>query len=215
MEKNFNDVIIEIAGQLGCSSETLSKLIEKTSQMESLGARFARLNGYGSDASDNSENASHTVVLNFNYGNMLEQERKALEEFDINDADVDAFDYGRIDLNGKTVEQFKSEVRASLGEALAALKGPKRAKDTSNDLWFNKVLVFNKETVRISLVGQTVRKDVVEQGEFHKPKSKALTVAKDIIRYQAGCRSSKFRRFALDNFLNGNISLQGETLEIG
>jgi hypothetical protein len=211
--ENFNDVVVKVAAQMGISPEALEKLIRITNDMESNGAKYARVNEYGSDVSDNTESASHTVVLNINYGNMVKQEREALDAFDISQANVDAYDYNRIDLDGKSVEEFKSEVRAKLEEALTALKGPKKQKDTSADVWLNPILVFNLNTVRLSLVGQGVRKDVVEQGEFHKPKSKPLTVAKDIIRYQAGCRTSKYRRYAIDNF-NGNIRLQGETLEI-
>jgi hypothetical protein len=215
-QNEFNNAVRMIAQMNNLSEAAVLRLIELTSEMS--GTRFASLKEYRSDESDHSESASHLVQLGFNYANMKAQERKALEtikEEGVSGLGVDGYDYNRIDLDGKPLEEFKAEVRAALPKAIEAMLEPSsKKKDTSADLWLNKSVVVNRNTWRISIVGEEVRKSVVEQGEFHKPKSKALTIAKAIIRRAANVRTDKFRRFALDNFA-GRLNLQGETLDIG
>ena len=181
-----------------------------------MGARFARLNEYRSDKSDNTENASHTVLLNFSYANMLKDEKEKLRNFDVNAVDVNAWKYEGIDYEkqGYTLEEYKQAVKDALPTALAEINAPKQSKGEGNDVWLNKVMVFNLNTLRLSIVGEAVKKAVIEEGEYKKVASKPLTVAKQLIKKQANCRSEKYRRFAIDNF-EGAVKLQGETLEIG
>lgn len=218
MENNTSSIeqfLFQLATEWGVPPQALNKMIDKVSELEKLGARYARLNKYHSDASDNSEDASHTIMLNVNYGNMLKQEKEALANFDITTADVERFNYSNIDYasQGYTLESFKQAVKDALSEALDALNAPKKAKDTSTDIWLNNVMVLNTKTCRLSLIGQSVSKAVIEEGEFKQVASKPLTIAKKIIRHQAGCRTDKYRRFAIDN-LFGNVRLQGETIEM-
>jgi uncharacterized protein YqfA (UPF0365 family) len=94
------------------------------------------------------------------------------------------------------------------------MKAPKKAKDTSNDVWLNKILVFNVGTRRLSMVGEEVKKAVVQSGEYKKVASVPNTIAKALIRKQLDFRTDKYRRFTIDNF-EGELKLQGETLNIG
>lgn len=211
----WNDAVKMIARMNSLSEEAVLRLIELTGELS--GTRFANLKEYRSDKSDNSESATHLVQLGFSYANMKAQERKALEglnERGVEGLSVDGYDYGRIDLDGTPIEEFKASVREKLPEAIKAMLEPPKKKDNSADLWLNAVVVVNRNTWRMCVVGEEVRKSVVEQGEFHKPKSKALTIAKAIIRKAAQVRTDKYRRFALDNF-DGRLNLQGETLDIG
>lgn len=212
-QQSFDQVVAQLSAQWGCSPEKVARLIELTGSLENVGARFARLNEYRSDKSDNTESASHTVLLNFSYANMLKDEKEKLLNFDVNTVDVDAFDYSRINTGSLTLEQYKRAVKDALPTALAEMNAPKQVKDTSNDVWLNKVMVFNLNTLRLSIVGEAIKRAVVEEGEYKQVKSAPLTVAKQLIRKQAGCRSDKYRRFAIDNF-EGEAKLQGETLDI-
>jgi hypothetical protein len=219
MTKTLEQIIIEIATALGCSPDKVERLIEITNDMERIGARFARLNKYRSDKSDHTELASHTLLLNFSYANMLKQEKERLTTVNISAIDVERFNYERINFEKKgyaTVESYKVAVGEALETALAELRKPKESKDdeVSNDIWLNKVLVFNTNTQRLSIVGEEVKKVVVEQGEFKKVASDPKTTAKNLIKKQLDFRTDKYRRFAIDN-IEGELKLQGETLEIG
>lgn len=217
MTKTLEQIIIEIATALGCSPDKVERLIQITNDMESVGARFARLNKYRSDKSDHTELASHTLLLNFSYANMLKQEKERLTNVNISAIDVERFNYDRINFEKKgydNVESYKVAVAEELETALAEMRQPKESKGESNDIWLNKVLVFNTNTQRLSIVGEEVKKVVVEQGEFKKVASDPKTIAKELIRKQLDFRTDKYRRFAIDN-IEGELKLQGETLEIG
>jgi hypothetical protein len=217
MTKTLEQIIIEIATALGCSPDKVERLIEITNDMERIGARFARLNKYRSDKSDHTELASHTLLLNFSYANMLKQEKERLTTVNISAIDVERFNYDRINFEKKgydNVESYKVAVAEELETALAEMRQPKESKGESNDIWLNKVLVFNTNTQRLSIVGEEVKKVVVEQGEFKKVASDPKTTAKNLIKKQLDFRTDKYRRFAIDN-IEGELKLQGETLEIG
>jgi len=213
-QQSFDQVVAQLSAQWGCEPSKVTRLIELTSSLETRGARFARLNEYRSDKSDSTESASHTVLLNFSYENMLKDEKEKLLNFDVSKVDVNAHDYSSINTGLLTLDQYKQAVKDALPKALAEINAPKQTKGVSNDVWLNKVMVFNLNTLRLSIVGEAVKKSVVEEGEFKQVKSAPLTVAKQLIKKQANCRSEKYRRFAIDNF-EGALKLQGETLEIG
>ena len=97
--------------------------------------------------------------------------------------------------------------------ALNELQAPKQSKDTSNDIWLNKALVFNLNTLRLSIFGQSVTKSVEVKGEFKKVASAPKTIAKKLIELQAKGKAQTLRRFAIDNF-NGLIKVSGETILI-
>lgn len=148
---------------------------------------------------------------------MLKQEKERLTSVNIGAIDVERFHYDRINFEKKgyaTLEDYKVAVAEALETALQEMREPKQGKGESNDIWLNKVLVFNTNTQRLSIVGEEVKKVVVEQGEFKKVASDPKTTAKNIIRKQLDFRSDKYRRFAIDN-IEGEFKLQGETLEIG
>lgn len=212
-----NQIIAEIAALMGIRAEALEKLVDISIRMEGLGARRASLSNYRSDKSDNTELAKHYLQLQFNYNNMLEQEREALKNFDVSTVDVEAFNYSGIDYasQGYDLPAYKQAVREALPEALKALQEPKKSKDTSADVWLSKIIVFNKNTLKLSLMGEEIKKTVTEVGEYKKVKSVPLTVAKTLIKKKASLRGDKIRRFTLDNLDGGVIKLQGETLEIG
>ena len=213
----LEQVILQIASQWGCSPDKVERLIQITNDMESVGARFARLNKYRSDKSDHTELASHTLLLNFSYENMLKQEKERLTTVNVEAIDVERFNYEGIDYasQGYDLASFKQAVREALQTALAEMRKPKENKsEESNDVWLNKVLVFNTNTTRLSVVGEEVKRVVVEQGEYKAVASKPKTVAKALIRKQLDFRTDKYRRFAIDNF-EGELKLQGETLNIG
>ena len=211
--ENFNQIVAQIMGEYGCSEANVLHLIKTTDNMIN-GCRFAHIKGYRSDKADQTELANHMVILGFSYANMKEADKKILEVFDINTIDVESFNYNRVDIKTKSLDEFKVEVKANLSKALDELKNPK-ARNVSvgepSDVYLNDILVFNKNTKRLSIVGKELSKKVTEQGEYKKTASAPKTVAKELIRYNL--KSNGYRRFAIDNL--NVINIQGETLEIG
>jgi len=210
MKKTLNELIADIISVYGCSKEQVLRLMEITSDM-SKGAKFARIIGYSSDKSDHSEIADHTIILNFSYANMRKDDKETLRTFDVNVVDVNKFNYDSIDTKGMELTTYKNEVRNCLQNALYEINNPKK-KETSNDDYLNDMLVFNYNTLRLSIIGQGVKKETIVEGEYKKVKSAPLTIAKKLIKKQANLRVDKYKRFTIDNL--SIVNLQGETLEL-
>jgi hypothetical protein len=195
--------------------ESVEQLINLTNGIK--GVSFVSLKGYSSDKSEGTETANHLVNIGASYANMLTKDTNIYADFDVNTIDLDAFNYATIDTNGLTLADYKKQVKEALTVALTELQAPKKAKDTSNDIWLNKALVFNLNTMRLSIFGQGMTKTVTEKGEFKVVKSAPKTIAKKLIEMQAnegkGGKSQMLRRFALDNF-NGTINVSGDTVEL-
>jgi septum formation topological specificity factor MinE len=212
----LNDVILKVVESYQkLDREKVQKLIEQTDKIG--GCSFISINGYSSDKSQNTEVAFQLINIGANYNNMLEKDKgifEKLTEKNVKNAiDVNKFDYTTIDKNGLTLKKYKSAVKKALPEALEELKAPKAKKDTSADIWFNKALVFNLNTMRLSIFGQTVNKVVEVKGEFKPVKSAPKTIAKKLIELQSKGKTQTLRRFALDNLI-GNIAINKDTLEL-
>jgi hypothetical protein len=210
MKKTLNELIADIISVYGCSKEQVLRLMEITSDM-SKGAKFARIIGYSSDKSDHSEIADHTIILNFSYANMRKDDKETLRTFDVNVVDVNKFNYDSIDTKGMELTTYKNKVRNCLQNALYEINNPKK-RETSNDDYLNDMLVFNYNTLRLSIIGQGVKKETIVEGEYKKVKSAPLTIAKKLIKKQANLRVDKYKRFTIDNL--SIVNLQGETLEL-
>jgi len=206
--------IVGIMEAYGISRLDVERLIELTN--ENSRVRFVSLRGYNSDKSLNTEVANQIVNINASYGNMLEKDALTLNNVVLGRdvvPMVETWDYERYDLNGVSVEDFKKQVKEALEMALFELRNPKTGTRESNDIWLNKALVFNTNTLRLSLFGSSISKEVVQEGVFKKVKSAPKTVAKQIIQKAVEPRTSKLRRFTIDN-LNG-MKIDGETLNLG
>lgn len=205
----FAELIAKIVSVYGCDEQEVYRLIEITSDMNK-GAKIARVLYYASDKADHTEIADHSVIIGFNYGNMIKDDKAILERFNVNVVDIDRWNYDSIDLNGVPLNEYKEQVRQALPQALYEMNNPKKRE--KNDQWLNAVLVFNWNTERLAIVGQGMKKQVVVQGEYKKVKSKPLTIAKTLIKKQANLRSDKYKRLVLDNL--SIVRLQGEELQI-
>lgn len=206
--------IVGIMEAYGISRLDVERLIELTN--ENSRVRFVSLRGYNSDKSLNTEVANQIVNINASYGNMLEKDALTLNNVVLGRdvvPMVETWDYERYDLNGVSVEDFKKQVKEAQEMALFELRNPKTGTRESNDIWLNKALVFNTNTLRLSLFGSSISKEVVQEGVFKKVKSAPKTVAKQIIQKAVEPRTSKLRRFTIDN-LNG-MKMDGETLNLG
>jgi hypothetical protein len=207
----FNELVALIVSSYGCNELEVINLIDITTNMER-GAKYASLKEYCSNKSNNTELANHQIILNFSYENMKKDDKERLRTFDINSVDINKFNYDSIDLNGKDINTFKDEVRSLLAEVLEELKNPIKKNRVNNDIWINDMLVFNTQTEKLSLIGESVKKSVIIEGEFKKQKSVPKTIAKKLVKKQADLRSDKYRRYSIDNL--NFINLQGENLEI-
>lgn len=194
------------------TKEQLENLIIATNGIG--GVSMVGLVGYSSDKSNHTETANQLINIGASYANMLAKDENIYANFDLSSVDVNKFNYDSIDMGSLTLDEYKAKVVESLSVALDELSQPKAKKDTSADIWLNKALVFNLNTMRLSVFGQSMNKTIVEKGEFKKVKSEPKTIAKKLIEKQANGRTQSLRRFAIDNF-NGKVNVQGQTIYIG
>jgi hypothetical protein len=211
METTQKETVLSILAMYNGLNETkLNKLIEATNGIT--GVSFVSINGYSSDKSNHTEVANQVVNIGAAYANMLKKDENIYANFDVNSVDVEKFNYESIDMGKLSIDEFKKQVKENLAIALEELNQPKAKKET-NDIWLNKVLCFNTTTMRLSILGQSIKKTVETKGEFKKVKSAPKTIAKRLIEKQAKGRTASLRRFALDNLIN-DISISGDKLEI-
>ncbi|MSW53417.1 MAG: hypothetical protein F2817_21325 [Actinobacteria bacterium] len=207
--------ILSIQEVYGVSRESVQRLMELTNGNEKV--RFVSIKGYNSDKSLNTEVADQVVNINANYGNMLDKDALTLNNVVLK-RDVEpliaTWDYeGKYDLNGVSVADFKKQVKEALEIALQELRNPKTGSRESNDIWLNKALAFNTNTLRLSVFGASISKTVKQEGVYKKVKSAPKTVAKQIIQKAVEPRTAQIRRFTMDNL--SIMKMDGETLEIG
>lgn len=193
------------------SEETINALIETTDNIK--GVSFVSLIGYSSSKSNNTELKNHTINVGASYAAMLVRDEDKLKAFDITTLDVTKIKWKKLNLNGKTQDEFMASVKQDAALALAEMLAPKTKKDMSHVYRFNKCLSFNTNTNRLCLNGMTIKGTVIVEGEFKTVASSAKTVAKDLIGDQADLSSTKLRTFALDNLMS-HIKANGEYLEV-
>lgn len=191
------------------NEETLKKLIELTDEQK---IGYVSIKGYSSELSKGTEIANQLINVGMNYKNAIEKDKVTFDNVDLSTIDVNKFDYKYINTDGLTIDEYKQKVTECLPQALEELKGDKR-KRKSNDVYLNKILVFNTNTLKLSVIGKTENKVIETKGDFKVVKSKPLTVAKKLIEKQVNGKTQAMRRFAIDNFV-GCIKLKGETIEI-
>jgi len=191
------------------NEETLTKLIDLTDQQK---IGYVSVKGYSSELSKGTEIANQLINVGMNYKNATESDIVNYNNLDLSTIDVNNFNYNYINTDKLTLAEYKQAVKDSLPQALEELKKePKPRK--SNDIKLNSILVFNTNTLKLSIVGKTENKVVETEGDFNIVKSKPLSVAKKLIRQQSKGKTQALRRFAIDNFV-GSVKLQGETIEI-
>ena len=211
--QNRQNAILGILNAYGnLDVNQIELLIKATNEIGGVSA--VSIKGYSSDISQNSEVANQLINVGANYQNMLTKDSNIYANFDVESVDVEKFDYSTIDTAKLTLEQFKEAVKEALPLALTELQAPKKSIDTSNDIWLNKALVFNHNTMRLSIRGMQMHKSIETKGTFKVVKSAPKTIAKKLIEKQAKGRSATLRRFAIDNLV-GSIKLVGQELEIG
>lgn len=206
--KNTITSILSVYNNL--NEKQVNKLIEATNLIS--GVSLISINGYSSDKSNNTEIANQLINIGASYQNMIKKDSNIFANVDLNLIDIEKFNYASIDTAKLTLEQFKLAVKENLPIALTELQAPKKSKET-NDIYLNKVLVYNLNTMRLSVIGQQINKVVETKGEFKIVKSSPKTIAKKLIEKQVKSRTASLRRFALDNLIN-SISINGDKLEI-
>jgi hypothetical protein len=208
LTKNTITSILSVYNNL--NEKQVNKLIEATNLIS--GVSLISINGYSSDKSNNTEIANQLINIGASYQNMIKKDSNIFANVDLSLIDVDKFNYTSIDTAKLTLEQFKQAVKENLPIALTELQAPKKSKET-NDIYLNKALVYNLNTMRLSVIGQQINKVVETKGEFKIVKSNPKTIAKKLIEKQVKSRTASLRRFALDNLIN-SISINGDKLEI-
>ena len=191
------------------NEETLTKLIDLTDQQK---IGYVSIKGYSSELSKGTEIANQLINVGMNYGNAIESDIVNYNNLDLSTIDVNNFNYKYINTDKLTLTEYKQAVKDSLPQALEELKKEPKPRKT-HDIKLNSILVFNTNTLKLSIVGKTENKVVETEGDFNIVKSKPLSVAKKLIRQQSKGKTQALRRFAIDNFV-GSVKLLGETIEI-
>jgi hypothetical protein len=191
------------------SLKQVTELIEATNGIS--GVSFVKLRGYSSDLSKQTEIQDALINIGASYSNMVVKDENIFANFDLSKVDVNKFNYSNIDLNGTPLDEYKKQVIEALPIALDELNKP--GTKISNDIYLNKALVFNLTTLKLSIIGQGINKQIEQKGTFKVTKSKPKTIAKELIKKAAGSKKDTLRRYKIDNF-NGSIKVKGDTIEI-
>lgn len=221
MQTNSNSTLTQtqqivaqvVSANEGITVESLHALIEATNPLK--GCKLISIKNYTSDTTENTELANHVINIGFIYDNMKKTDKQLLAAVDVATIDVNKYNYSNINFDGRTETEYKALVQASLAEALTALTASNESEGTTrenNDFYLNKCLVYNTNTKSLSIIGQSVSKSTVVEGDVKVTKKKALTVAKDLIKKAAGLRTDTYRRFKLVNM--SSVKVSGETVEI-
>lgn len=190
--------------------ENLELLVAKTSQLG--GCTIINIKDFSSQKTDFTEIASHRVNIGGAYAPMVEKSRKSYET-------VTKMDFARRLLKHNynkyvitDLKEFQRQVLAAFDVALTELKNPVKRDTPSNDIWLNKVLVFNTNTLNLAIMGQSLNKTVTQEGEKKQTKSAPKTVAKAIINEVCKPSTDKLRRFPVGQL--EVVRMQGEEMEI-
>lgn len=208
----------------GLTLNNLKILIKLT---EVNGCSFVNIKDYCSEKSGNTEVADALINVGASYANMLAKDVVKFETLDLNEIDVNKFDYRKLnvgepfDFEAETqseeyktaLESFKTAVVAALPVALMELQGAKKTIDTSADIALNKVLFFNMNTLNLAIKGQIVNKSVKVEGSFKIVKSAPKTIAKQLINNFVNSRAASLRRYNLSNIIT-RINVNGIQLDI-
>ena len=200
--------LVEIASDLNISLEILNKLIYLTSGIK--GVSFVSIKNYTSDISGNTELADQLINVGASYEKMKEKDSVTLDNINLKNIDFNKFNWNGIDTKNIPIEEFKIQVKNSLETALEALKQPPK-KIANNNVYLNKILVFNTNTKNLLIKGQSVNKTTKIKGDFKKVQSRPLTVAKKLIKNQF-TRKDTLRNFKISNL--ETINLSKDTIEI-
>ena len=198
--------IIKVYSNL--NEKILNELIEKTNQY---GLGYLKINGYKYDVSNGTETANQLINIGMNYEKAVEKSLVTYDNVDLSKINIDKHDYSTINTNGLSLSDYKQAVKNSLELALTELKKAPKPK-TTNDVYLNKVLVFNYTTLKLSIVGKSESKTVEVKGDFNVTKKAPLTLAKEFIKRECKAPTNSMRRFKVDNI--SNVKFSGNTIEL-
>ena len=213
-----NEVVLQVLSAY--PSLTIFSLRQLIDLTDVKGTTIINIKNYSSDKSGGTEIADCQVLVGASYENMIDKDVITLDNINLAQIDVNKFNYETINTAGKTVEQFKDEVKKALSPALEALKEALLKKQfgeiegrADNNVFFNKVLCFNTNTNNLSIRGQIVKKTERVEGTFKKVKSAPITVAKTIINKMVNARTASIRTYNLTN-ISDCIRMNGNELNI-
>ena len=183
------------------------------------GVSFVSINGYSSNVSGHTEVANQLINVGASYENMVKKDAATLENINLKEVTLSAnnYNYDAIDRNGLTLLEYIQQVKMSLPVALAEMITAKNnagnGNRTDNDIWFNKVLVYNTNTKNLAIRGMQVNKKVEVKGEFKIVKSAPKTIAKKLIEKSINSRTATLRKFIVPNVIE-HIKIDGKNLSL-
>lgn len=210
MTDNQGVIALIVSAISNTSTETVSALIDATNPLN--GCRFVSLRRYSSDKTKNKEVADAIINIGFDYEAMKKTDAKMLAKVNLQNIDINTYEYNKIDTGVLTMREYKKAVQSNLNKALMDLIASNRATTISsiNDIYLNSILVFNIKTNCLSILGQSISKKITVDAEEKIIKKSPLTVAKELIKNTAGLRTNTYRRFKIDNL--GSVKISGETI---
>lgn len=210
-------VINEILSMYPYMTEKSLNDFIRTTQID--GVCFVAINGYSSNASGHTEVANQLINVGASYENAVKKDAATLENVNLEYVSLKAenYNYDAIDRNGLSLDEYIQQVKMSLPVALAEMIAAKNNSGTGNrvdnDIWFNKVLVYNTNTKNLAIRGMQVNKTVEVKGDFKIVKSAPKTIAKKLIEKSINSRTATLRKFIVPNVIE-HIKIDGKNLSL-
>ena len=215
-----NQILTAISSNGGkVSARGLMRLIEVTNTI--VAPTFVTLHNYSSDKSEQTELADYLINVGTKYNNAKVSTQKKISNITVHDMQeianrctIEIIDVYNVNTKGIAPLEYCELVKGQLLTAISEMKVV-RPQKKSNDIWLNKVLVFNTNTEQLSLMGELIkgRKTVnIKAAPKARVGSSPKTIAKKVIKYYLNTRTSKIERFKVVN--TNKISIKNESVNL-
>jgi len=153
------------------------------------------------------EVSNQTFIVGISYANLLENDLKTLQAFDIKpliakyDKEIVASAYGELltSLIKRTASELEKEVlRASNDSTI-------KRSDAQSEAYVNVAKGLKMKDNDLYIYGLCVKKTVIESVEYPAVNSQLKTIVKNEIKKSAELRETKFKQFKLGNVETLNI----------
>lgn len=218
-EELKNSIIKVTSFNANIGESELTKLIELTDKLtENNGCTIINIRNYCAKKYDFSKVADYRINIGGKFSNMVKKDIKTYNNVNLTEVEkfVDSHDYASF-YTVNDLEVLKKGVRESLAQALNELLHPVGRAYTNNDITLNRILVFNCNTLELSIKGQKLGESVEVASTKALPASKPLTVAKNIIKEYCGeelnsIKTNMVQRFCVSRLTS--VKMQGEEIVV-
>lgn len=164
------------------------------------GSTFLAIKGYKNEAS---EIADYSLAFHFSYENALKKSIETLAALDLKDAT-------EVQARNELLNSFAMSLARGAGSPALEERDPTFTYFKGDDGNYVKGVKLHAATDTLHLYGLVVHKKVLLPGFYPTKNSKALTIAKDKLRYLTPV--GKFRSFRMNPYQVDSISVQNISL---